>query len=70
MQDLQEEKSQKKKKGFQRQVELPVALSVLVVAFALFSVASFGLINRQVDTVSYKMVKRGIIGVNKVGYVI
>lgn len=53
MQDLQEEKSQKKKKGFQRQVELPVALSVLVVAFALFSVASFGLINRQVDTVSY-----------------
>lgn len=24
----------------------------------------------QVDTVSYKMVKRGIIGVNKVGYVI
>lgn len=53
MQDLQEEKSQKKKKGLRRQVELPVALSVIVAAFALFSVASFGLINRQTDTVSY-----------------
>lgn len=55
MQDEQEQKSQKqkKKKGLQRQVEFPVALSVIVAAFALFSVASFGLINRQTETVSY-----------------
>lgn len=59
MQDLQEEKSQKKKKGLRRQVELPVALSVIVAAFALFSVASFGLINRQVDTVSYAAPEEG-----------
>lgn len=53
MQDSQGQKSSKKKKGLQQQVNFSVALSVIIAAFALFSVASFGIINRQSDTVSY-----------------
>ncbi len=53
MQDSQQEKGRKQKKGLRANVSFSVALSVLVAAFALFSVASFGLINAQKDTVSY-----------------
>ena len=56
MQDLQEQQQQKQvksKKGLQRQIDFSVALSVVIAAFALFSIASFGIINSQKDTVSY-----------------
>lgn len=50
MQDSQEKKQ---RKILQRKVDFTVALSVVVAAFALFSIASFGIINNQKDTVSY-----------------
>ena len=53
MQDSQEKQQSKAKKGLQRQIDFSVALSVVVAAFALFSIASFGIINGQKDTVSY-----------------
>ncbi len=56
MQDLQEKQNKKQskiKKGLQKQVNFSVALSFVVAAFALFSIASFGIINGQKDTISY-----------------
>ena len=52
MQDSQKAKKQKKK-GLQTNVSFSVALSVVVAAFALFSIASFGIINNQNEAVSY-----------------
>lgn len=53
MQDLQSKKESKVKKGLQKQINFSVAFSVMVAAFALFSIASFGIINGQRDTISY-----------------
>ena len=56
MQDLQEKQNKKQskiKKGLQKQVNFSVALSFVVAAFALFSIASFGIINGQKDTMTY-----------------
>lgn len=58
MQDSQEEKQGKQKKKNQRKglyanVDFSVALSFIVAAFALFSIASFGIINNQNDSISY-----------------
>lgn len=53
MQDLQNKKESKVKKGLQKQINFSVAFSVMVAAFALFSIASFGIINGQRDTISY-----------------
>ncbi len=53
MQDSQEVKKQKQKKGLRSNVDFSVALSVIVAAFALFSIGAFGIINNQGDTVSY-----------------
>ena len=48
MQDSQQEKGRKGKKGLRANVDFSVALSVIVAAFALFSIASFGLINNHI----------------------
>ena len=52
-QEQKEQKERKQKKGLQRNVDFSVALSVIVAAFALFSVASFNIMNRQEEKVSY-----------------
>ena len=53
MQDSQQEQSRKQKKGLKASVDFSVALTVIVAAFALFSVASFGLMSKQKEAVSY-----------------
>ena len=53
MQDSQDVKKQKQKRGLQQKVDFSVALSVIVAAFALFSIGAFGIINNQESTVSY-----------------
>ena len=53
MQDSQNVKKQKQKRGLQQQIDFSVALSVIVAAFALFSIGAFGIINNQGSTVSY-----------------